>query len=299
MADDMDMFRESDLGTGPLIIGVGASAGGLEAFQTLLSHLPDRHDLALVLVQHLDPDHESLLPELLSKRTRTPVHSVTDGIEVQPGNIYLIPPGSSLTLEGPRLRLTEFDSPRGLRRPIDKFLVSLAQTAGPNAVGIILSGTGSDGSVGVKAIKETGGLVFVQDPRQAKYDGMPRSALATGAVDLVLPTAEMVDVINDYFNRRSGIEPSIRNDADFIERVAKHVRYRTGHDFSHYKEATFLRRLAVRMSVLGIESPETYLKELIDNKGEAARLFRDLLINVTAFFRDADSFQVLRNDVIP
>lgn len=283
----------------PLIIGVGASAGGLEAFQTLLSHLPDRHDLALVLVQHLDPDHESLLPELLSKRTRTPVQSITDGMEVRPGNIYLIPPGAALTIEDMRLRLEAFDSPRGLRRPIDKFLVSLARAVGQNATAIILSGTGSDGSVGVRAIKEAGGLVFVQDPKQAKYDGMPRSALATGAVDLVLPVSEMVDVVNDYFNRRSGIEPSIRNDAEFIERVAKHVRYRTGHDFSHYKEGTFLRRLAVRMSVLGIEQPADYLKELIDNKAEAGRLFRDLLINVTAFFRDRDAFDELRDKVIP
>jgi two-component system CheB/CheR fusion protein len=283
----------------PLVIGVGASAGGLEAFQTLLSHLPERHELALVLVQHLDPDHESLLPELLGKRTRTPVHSVTDGMQVEPGNIYLIPPGSSLTMEGMTLRLEAFDSPRGLRRPIDKFLVSLAQSAGSNAVGIILSGTGSDGSVGVRAIKEAGGLVFVQDPKQAKYDGMPRSALATGAVDLVLPSSEMVDVVNDYYDRRSGLEPSIRNDAEFIERVAKHVRYRTGHDFSHYKEGTFLRRLAVRMSVLGIDRPRDYLKELIDNKAEAGRLFRDLLINVTAFFRDPEAFVALRENVIP
>ena len=304
MPDDIDV---ADAGpnaaapdnTGPLIIGVGASAGGLEAFQTLLSHLPEQHDLALVLIQHLDPDHESLLPELLSKRTHTPVHSVSDGMPVEPGNIYLIPPGSSLVLEGDRLRLEAFDSPRGLRRPIDRFLQSLAASVGANATGIILSGTGSDGSVGVKAIKEVGGLVFVQDPKQAKYDGMPRAALATGAVDLVLPSSEMVDVVNDYYNRRSGIEPSIRNDAEFIERVAKHVRYRTGHDFSHYKEGTFLRRLAVRMSVLGIETPAAYLKELIDNKSEAGRLFRDLLINVTAFFRDPEAFEALRTNVVP
>jgi two-component system CheB/CheR fusion protein len=283
----------------PLIIGVGASAGGLEAFQTLLSHLPEQHELALVLVQHLDPDHESLLPELLGKRTRTPVRSIVDGMVVEPGNVYLIPPGFSLRLEGRTLRLEAFDSPRGLRRPIDRFLVSLAQAAGPHATGIILSGTGSDGSVGVKAIKEAGGLVFVQEPKQAKYDGMPRAALATGAVDLVLPSGEMLDVVNDYYDRRSGIEPSIRNDAEFIERVAKHVRYRTGHDFSHYKEGTFLRRLAVRMSVLGIETPSDYLKELIDNKGEAGRLFRDLLINVTSFFRDGEAFETLREQVIP
>ncbi|MEO1420201.1 MAG: chemotaxis protein CheB, partial [Pseudomonadota bacterium] len=298
MPDDFEAHVAADM-SAPLVIGIGASAGGLEAFQTLLSHLPDQHDLALVLVQHLDPDHESLLPELLSKRTQTPVHSIVDGMEIVAGNIYLIPPGSSLTLRNGKLRLQDFDSPRGLRRPIDKFLLSLADELGENAVGIILSGTGSDGSVGIRAVKEAGGLVFVQDPKQAKYDGMPRAALSTGAVDLVLPSSEMVDVVNDYFSRRSGIEPSIRNDAEFIERVAKHVRYRTGHDFSHYKEGTFLRRLAVRMSVLGVETPGEYLKELIDNKDEASRLFRDLLINVTAFFRDPEAFEAVREQVLP
>ncbi len=297
MPDDSQI--ELSLLSGPLIVGVGASAGGLEAFQTLLSRLPKDHSLAIVLVQHLDPNHESLLPELLAKRTSTPVYSATDGMKVDGGNIYLIPPGQMLTIEQGVLKLSEFAKPRGLRRPIDKFLESLASDVGPRAVGIILSGTGSDGSTGIRAIKEAGGLVFVQDPKQADYDGMPKSAIETGADDMVLPTQDMIDVISDYFSIRADLKPSVLSDAEFIARVSKHVSYRTGHDFSHYKQATLLRRLAVRMSVLGLTNPNDYLKELIGNKTEASKLFRDLLINVTSFFRDPDAFEVLAKKVIP
>ncbi|WP_116085951.1 chemotaxis protein CheB [Tropicimonas sp. IMCC34011] len=283
----------------PLIVGIGASAGGLEAFQEVLRGLPERHDLALVLVQHLDPDHESLLPELLSRQTNTPVHSVTDGVVVEPGQVYLIPPNARMMLRDGRLHLQTFESPRGLRRPIDEFFQSLASEARDRSVGIVLSGTGSDGSTGVKAIKESGGLVFVQDPKQAKYDGMPRAAMSTGAVDLVLPTSEMIDVVNDYYDRRTGVEPSLRNDAQFVSRVVRHVRYRTGHDFTDYKQGTLLRRLAVRMSVLGITRPEDYLRTLIDHKSEASRLVKDLLINVTSFFRDPDAFRQIEEEIIP
>ncbi len=293
-----DQHAELVVTDGPLILGIGASAGGLEAFQDILSHLPRDHKLAIILVQHLDPNHESLLPELLAKRTTTPVHTAKEGQVVEGGNIYLIPPGQLLTVEAGVLRLADFAKPRGLRRPIDKFLESLALDAGPRAVGIILSGTGSDGSTGVRAIKEYGGLVFVQDPKQADYDGMPRSAIETGAEDLVLPTQEMIDVVMEYFSIRSGIESSVLSDSEFIERVAKHVRYRTGHDFASYKPATILRRLAVRMSVLGLTEPSDYLKELIANKTEAAKLFRDLLINVTSFFREPEAFEALRDEVM-
>ncbi|MDJ1015236.1 MAG: chemotaxis protein CheB [Paracoccaceae bacterium] len=291
----------ADLGqldAGPIVVGVGASAGGLDAFQNLLSALPEGHGLALILVQHLDPDHESLLSELLSKKTSTPISSAADNMPVEPGNIYLIPPGEFLTIEDGKLRLTEMSKPRGLRRPIDKFFESLAMDVGPRGVAIVLSGTGSDGSVGVRAVKEAGGLVFIQDPKQAEYNGMPNSAIETGADDIILPAQDMVDVISDFFSIRSDLEPSVLSDSEFIERVAKHVRYRTGHDFRQYKQATFLRRIAVRMSVLGLTDPNAYLKELISNKGEAAKLFRDLLINVTSFFRDPNAFEALQANVI-
>lgn len=276
------------------VIGVGASAGGLEAFQQLISTISPHHQHAYVIVQHLDPDHESLLPELLAKRTPFDVVSIEDGMAIEGGRIYLIPPGASLTVQGGALKLMSFEEPRGRRRPIDIFFASLADAYRESCAAIILSGTGSDGSAGIAAVKEKGGLVFVQDPQQAKYDGMPNSAIASGAVDLVLPAAEMVAVIDEYFTRRLGIEPLIENDSDFLQRVAKHVRYRTGHDFSAYKKATMMRRVSRRMSVLGCDAPASYLQKLISDQEEVRLLFKDLLINVTSFFRDAPTFEALR-----
>lgn len=283
----------------PILLGIGASAGGLEAFQSLLGALRPSDPFALILVQHLDPEHESLLPELLSKRTRLPVQPIEDGMEVQAGNVYLIPPAFALDIEGRRLKLQPFDTPRGLRRPIDSFLQALAREHGAQSAGVILSGTGSDGSSGVRAIKEAGGLVFAQDPKDSRYDGMPRAAISTGAVDLVLPAAEMIGVLRDFHDRASGIAPTIESDAEFIEKVVRNVRYRTGHDFSGYKGGTLLRRITLRMSVLGLDQPGDYLRELVQNRAEADRLFRDLLINVTSFFRDPAAFEALKQVAVP
>ncbi|MFD1913011.1 chemotaxis protein CheB [Halodurantibacterium flavum] len=282
-----------------VIFGVGASAGGLEAFQALLATLRPSDEFALILVQHLDPEHVSLLPEILSKRTRAPVVSIEDGMQVQAGHIYLIPPAFQLEIEDRTLRLVEFTDPRGMRRPIDKFFESLARAHGQQAAVVVLSGTGSDGSQGVRAIKEAGGLVFAQEPREARYDGMPRSAIATEAVDMVLPVGDMMPVLRDFHDRRRGIAPAIESDAEFLEKVVKNVRYRTGHDFSGYKHATILRRVSLRMSVLGLDEPSDYLRELVQNKREAERLYRDLLINVTCFFRDPEVFETLRTRLIP
>ncbi|KQI70219.1 hypothetical protein AN189_02230 [Loktanella sp. 3ANDIMAR09] len=284
---------------GPVVVGIGASAGGLEALQGFLDNLPPSHSLAIVIVQHLDPDHDSLLGELLTKRTKTPVKEAANGMAVEAGNIYLITPGQSLTIIDGKLRTENYDLPRGRRRPIDAFLVSLAQNSGERAVGIILSGTGSDGSLGARAIKEAGGLVFVQALSEAKYDGMPRSAIETGVADIVLPVAEMFAVLNDYFDCRGGIPEDALTDREFISRAMRHVRYRTGHDFSGYKPGTLLRRIAVRMSVLGLSHPNEYLKVLINDPEEVSRLFKDVLINVTSFFRDDSVFDDLRNKVIP
>lgn len=297
--DDSESSAASrDAGT-PVILGVGASAGGLEAFQTLLESLRTNDKFALVLVQHLDPEHESMLPELLSRRTRLPVKPIEDGMKVEAGHIYLIPPAFALTIEGDILRLSEFDTPRGLRRPIDRFFESLAEAQGPNAAGLILSGTGSDGAQGVRAIKEGGGLVFVQEPQDAKYDGMPRAALATGAVDMSLPTSDMISVLRDFHTRVTGITPAVESDAEFIEKVTRNLRFRTGHDFSGYKSGTLLRRITLRMSVLGLDQPSAYLRHLISDESEADKLFRDLLINVTSFFRDRPSFEALRARIVP
>ncbi|WP_422003385.1 chemotaxis protein CheB [Reyranella sp.] len=282
-----------------VVIGIGASAGGLEAVQELLAGLSPRSDRAYVLVQHLDPNHQSLMPELLSRRTPMPIVPIEDGMPLERGKFYLIPPGSALTLALGVFHLSSFDTPRGLRRPIDVFFQSLAADLGASCGCVVLSGTGSDGSVGLRAVKEAGGLVLVQDPNEAKYDGMPRSAIATNAVDLILPVAEMPEVFDDYFSRSSRLDPTIENDVAFVERVIRHIRYRTGHDFSQYKRSTLRRRLARRMSVLGAQAPQEYLQQLINNHGEANRLFHDILINLTSFFRDPDTFDILRNEAIP
>ncbi|MEZ5854389.1 MAG: CheR family methyltransferase [Hyphomicrobiaceae bacterium] len=293
----MEPSREASLeeiqGNFP-VVGVGASAGGLEAFQELIANIRPDHGCAWVLAQHLDPDHSSLLPELLSRRSSVPVRVISDGMALEAGSLHLIPPGAELTVIGRKLHLVSFDAPRGLRRPIDVFFESLAADIGNDCAAVILSGTGSDGTLGIRAVKEAGGLVFVQDPKQAKYDGMPKSAIGTHAVDLVLPAGDMATVLEEYFDRRLDLEPKIENDAHFVDRVTKHIRYRTGHDFSHYKKATLLRRLARRMSVLGIHSPTSYLQRIIVDPLEAPQIFRDILINVTSFFRDAESFDVLQ-----
>ncbi|MEJ6396446.1 CheR family methyltransferase [Yoonia sp. 208BN28-4] len=283
----------------PIVVGVGASAGGLEAFQLFVKGLPDVHDLVIVLVQHLDPHHESLMPELVAARTKSPVHSVQNNMTVEPGHIYLIPPGFEMEIKGTTLNLTEFDSPRGLRRPIDHFFESLAREYGEHAIAVVLSGTGSDGANGAREVKGAGGLVFVQDPAQAKYDGMPQSVLDLSGADVVSDAEEIIDVVRDYFNLRQGAHGGFDTDDEFLARVMRHVRFRTGHDFSEYKMATMQRRIAVRMSVLNISAPSDYLAYLVDTKTEADMLFRDLLINVTSFFRDEDHFETLRTEVIP
>ena len=282
-----------------IVVGVGASAGGLEAIQALLDPLPDNHKLAFVIVQHLDPHHESLMQELLDRRTSSPVLTAYDGCPVREGHIYLIAPGETLTIADNHFHTEKFSEPRGVRRPINDFFVSLARHSGLNAVGIVLSGTGSDGSDGVAEIKGAGGLVLVQNPKEAKYDGMPRSAIATGACDLVLPVAEMVPVLEEFFNRVQKLSSDEMSDTEFVQRVTRHLRNRVGHDFSEYKPGTLLRRIAVRMSILGLEQAQEYLRYLIDRPQESDQLLDSILINVTSFFRDAEVFRDLRDHVLP
>src|SRR5438874_7149549 len=183
------------------IVGVGASAGGLEAFQNFLASAPPDGGLAYVLIQHLDPNHESMLAELLGRRTSMPVRQVSDGMPIEPNNVYLIPPNACLSVKNGRLQLSDFSEPRGFRRPIDVFFRSLADDQAANAACVVLSGTGADGSEGLRAVKEAGGLTLVQDPETAKYDGMPKSAVSTGLVDKVLKVQEMPGAIRDYFDR--------------------------------------------------------------------------------------------------
>jgi two-component system, chemotaxis family, CheB/CheR fusion protein len=281
------------------VVGLGASAGGLEAFQNFLAAAPVDAGLAYVLVQHLDPNHESMLAELLSRRTAMPVRQVVDGMPVEPNSVYLIPPNASLIIEKACLRLSEFSEPRGFRRPIDVFFRSLAADQGPNAACVVLSGTGADGSEGLRAVKEAGGLTVVQNPETAKYDGMPKSAVATGLVDKILDPREMPAAIRDYFERGQAGVLSFPDITDFLQRVCDELRNRLGHDFSQYKRTTILRRVNRRMHVVGASNAQDYLERLRQTPDEAELLFRDLLINVTCFFRDAEAFDILRREVIP
>jgi two-component system CheB/CheR fusion protein len=240
-----------------------------------------------------------MLAELLGRRTTMPVCQVTDGMAVEPNCVYLIPPNASLIIENARLRLSDFSEPRGFRRPIDVFFRSLAADQGSNAACIVLSGTGADGSEGLRAIKEAGGLTLVQDPETAKYDGMPKSAVATGLVDKVLSARDMPTAIRDYFDRGQPGVFNLPDVTDFLLSVCEDLRHRLGHDFSQYKRSTMFRRIQRRMQVVGASTGAEYLERLRDKPDEADLLFRDLLINVTCFFRDAEAFDYLRREVIP
>ena len=252
-----------------------------------------------MLVQHLDPNHESMLAELLSRRTEMRVEQVVDGMPIEPNRVYLIPPNASLVVEEARLRLHDFAEPRGFRRPIDVFFRSLAIDQGMNAACVVLSGTGGDGSEGLRAVKEAGGLTLAQEPSTAKYDGMPRSAVATGLVDKVLVVGEMPGSIRAYFDHAKSGATALVDQDDFLQRMSELMRDRLGHDFSQYKRSTMLRRVQRRMQVVGLSNAEDYLERLGESGGEAELLFRDLLINVTCFFRDAEAFDFLRREVVP
>ncbi|MBT9384101.1 PAS domain-containing protein [Pseudooceanicola sp. CBS1P-1] len=280
------------------IIGIGASAGGLEAIREMLVPARAEDPLAYVVVQHLDPNHESMLAELLDRNTRLTVRQAEEGEPVEPGHVYIIPPGYGMGLEQGRITLTPFAQPRGLRRPIDDFFLSLALDQGANAICVILSGTGADGSAGLRAIKEHGGICIAQD-RSARYDGMPNSAVATGLVDLVCPPGEVIDRITRFRRISPDLGPPEDTPvADSLAQLCNALVKRTGHDFSGYKRSTLLRRIQRRMQVLGIADSAEYLARVATDGKEADTLFGELLINVTRFFRDTDNFALLREEAI-
>jgi two-component system, chemotaxis family, CheB/CheR fusion protein len=289
------------------IVGIGASAGGLAAFEAFFSGMPAGTDpgMAFVLVQHLDPDHKSILSDLIRRYTSMQVYEVTDGIKVRPNCTYIIPPGRDMAFLGGTLQLLEPGAPRGQRLPIDFFFRSLANDLHERAICIVLSGTGSDGSQGVRTVKSEGGMAMTQDPESTSYDGMPRSAIATGLVDYVLAPAEMPAQLMAYAAHAFG-KVSLRVKAspspgseDNLKKICVLLRDRTGHDFSQYKHNTLIRRVERRMAVHQIERQEDYLRFLRQTPAEAQALFRDLLIGVTSFFRDPEAFAVLERQVIP
>ncbi|MGR3322246.1 MAG: chemotaxis protein CheB [Pseudooceanicola sp.] len=283
------------------IVGIGASAGGLEAIREMLTEARAESNLAYVVVQHLDPNHESLLAELLSRHTELAVRQVSGGERIQPGNVYIIPPGHGLSIRDGVLDLTNFEQPRGLRRPIDDFFESLALDQGRFAACVILSGTGADGSAGLRAIKEHGGLCIVQDPQTAKYDGMPTSAQGTGLVDFVRPPAGIVESISQFYAHasvRTTDEKVASSVEECLNDICTVVRNFVGHDFSGYKKSTLIRRVQRRLQVLDLTDANQYLQHIKMEPGECEVLFRDLLINVTRFFRDTAHFAALRQHAI-
>ncbi|MFN4061129.1 MAG: CheR family methyltransferase [Paracoccus hibiscisoli] len=279
------------------VVGIGASAGGLEALHDLLRDARREDPAAYVVIQHLDPTHDSVLAELLDRRTALSVQQATDGTTLQPGHVYTIPPGSRMLISDGRLHLVDFDQPRGLRRPIDDFFESLAHDRGQASACVILSGTGADGTLGLRAVKEHGGICVIQEPRTARYDGMPLSAESTGLVDFVLPPDRIVPAILQFFQSGRSTPPEDVMLAD-ARLICQHLLDRCGHDFSGYKMSTLIRRIRRRLHVLNMTSTKDYLRHLKRNPDECEALLNEFLINVTRFFRDPELFQTLREQAI-
>jgi two-component system CheB/CheR fusion protein len=285
------------------VVGVGASAGGLEALEALFAAMPQDTGMAFIIQQHLSPDFESHMDELLGRQTAIPIHRAENGMKVEPNNIYLAPAKQEMILTGGRLLLTERDPAQGFNLPIDHFFRALAHDAGRHAIGIVLSGTGSDGSRGIRDIHTAGGLVLCQSEESAKFDGMPRNAKETGVVDLVLEPAAMPQALVAYANRASG-EESAKPEVLIPERSGIHqilhlLRNEYGIDFAHYKPNTVARRVERRIAMASSIDIDDYVEHLRSNPDELSALYQDLLIGVTRFFRDRDAFTGLEERVIP
>ena len=288
------------------VVGIGASAGGLAAFEAFFSGMPAATEpgMAFVLVQHLAPNHKSILSDLIRRYTRMQVFEVEDGMRVQPNCAYIIPPNCDMAFLNGALQLLEPAAPRGQRLPIDFFFRSLAADQHERAIGIVLSGTGSDGTQGVRAIKGEGGMAMAQNAASTEFDGMPRSAMATGLIDYELPPAEMPAQLIAYAAHAFGKLPRAAalpapQAENALKKIFVLLRAQVGHDFSQYKPSTVYRRIERRMAVHQIGGIGDYVKYLQQSPTEVEALFRDLLIGVTNFFRDPEAFQVLQERVIP
>lgn len=286
------------------IVGIGASAGGLTAFKRFFSAMPADAGMAFVLIQHLDPTHESLMVELLARHTAMNVVQVTDRMPVEPNQVFMIPPNEYLAIRDGVLELTDPIMPRGMRMPIDFFFRSLAEDQQERATCIILSGTGTDGTLGLKAIKGNGGMGIAQDPETTQFDGMPRSAIATGLVDYVLGVEKMPETLMQYV-RHSYVNHAAKRGLpaegapDHFLSILAMLRARTRYDFRYYKKGTLIRRIERRMALNYLEEMADYTRLLRENPGEVQQLFKDLLIGVTEFFREPEAFKVLEREVIP
>jgi two-component system CheB/CheR fusion protein len=287
------------------VVGIGASAGGLAAFEDFFSSMPKKleTDLAFVLVQHLAPDHKSMLTEIIQRYTSMQVFEVKDGMKVHPNCTYIIPPKYDMAFVRGELRLYKTTMARGQRFTIDYFFQSLAKDQLEHAIAIVLSGTGSDGTLGIKAIKDSGGMVMAQQPDTAEYDGMPRSAIATGLVDYKLPPslmpAELIAYVEHDFNKHPSENSDPRDLDNALDQIFMLLLDKSGHDFSEYKPSSIMRRIDRRMAVHHLSSLSDYVSCLQTIPSEANALFNDLLIGVTRFFRDSPAFEVLEAQIIP
>ena len=286
------------------IVGIGASAGGLDACRKFLAALPANCGMAFILIQHLDPTHESMMADLLASHTSMTVLQATDGLPLQTEHLYIIPPGTYLSVVNGGLHLSHPQARHGARLPFDFLLQSMATACGPRAICVILSGTGADGSLGLSTVKEKGGLVIAQDPEEAGFGGMPRAAILTGDVDCVLPVAKVPELLAKHLLRSSDAQRKVLAQAKAEARLPEIIdllRARTAHDFTLYKPGTLLRRIERRliMAPAGVTNVDRYIQILRSDPNELALLAKDLLINVTGFFRDQQVFDLLAAKIIP
>jgi two-component system, chemotaxis family, CheB/CheR fusion protein len=290
-------------GEGFPIVGIGASAGGLDAFKKFFTAMPADSGIAFVLIPHLDPTHRSLMVELLAKQTPMSVVEAGHNMPVEANCVYIIPPNRDLSIERGHLQLSKPPERRGLQTAIDFFFRSLAADQQEKAIGIILSGTGSHGTLGLKEIKLVGGMVMVQDPKTADYDQMPQSAIGTGMVDFVLPPEEMPEALVRYvaqpYLNHVPQAPAAEGNPDQLNQILALLRARTKYDFRHYRKKMLMRRVERRMGLCQIHELADYLEHLREHPEEATALYKDLLIGVTAFFREPEAYQVLEQRVVP
>ena len=288
---------------GVRVVGLGASAGGFDPLASFLSNVPAATGLAYLVVQHLDPTHKTLLGELLQRATLMPVHEAVDAQRIKANSVYVIPPDSELTVVGGALHLAKPAEPRGQRLPIDVMFSSLARELGERAIGVVLSGMGSDGTHGLQAIKTQGGLTLAQQPESAQFDSMPRSAIAAGCVDIIALPADMPARIASVIGAQPLTELPPADPSDHVETalgtILALLREHTRHDLALYKSNTLIRRIARRIAVHGLDSMAAYADFLRTNTQETDLLFKEMLIGVTSFFRDPDTWQALKDQVLP
>ena len=286
-----------------MVVGIAASAGGLGALKGLLAAMPGDTGMAFVLVPHLDPTHPSLMIELLMPHSHMPIYQVREGVKVQPNIVYVIPPNRDMEIRGGALYLSHLAEPRVHYTPIDQFFRSLAEDQKENAIGIVLSGTGAHGTIGLQTIKADGGMTMVQDPVEAEYDQMPQSAISAGVADYVLPVARMPETLSAYLKqpyiKRASNLATTDYSIESLNKIITLLKVRTDYDFNNYRKNMLIRRIYRRMGLNHIEGLDNYIKILRDDASELNQLYQDFLIDVSGFFRDREAFDVLAQQIIP